>query len=80
MKDNMIQYSDIQLMSRFLGYLDKKVLIEVKPIDDWNSWTYSIHCEDLMSPFYEAHRCEDEFKSYLEGLNHAINYCLRNNY
>lgn len=50
----------------FRWFREKKVLGLVNPIDDWNSWSYSILAEDLMSPFYEM-KHGDEYKSYEES-------------
>ena len=33
-------------------FLEKKILIEVYPIDDWEHWTYRISGEDVLSSFY----------------------------
>ena len=32
--------------------VNKKIYIEIRPIDDWNGWKYRIYQEDCMYPFY----------------------------
>lgn len=58
----------------FEWLLLKKILIEISPIDSWNSWTYYIKLEDLMSPFFLAiNGLSDnlEYKSYMDAREQA---------
>lgn len=32
--------------------VNKKIYIEIRPIDDWSGWSYRIYQEDYMSPFF----------------------------
>ena len=50
----------------FRWFREKKVLGLVNPIDDWNSWSFSILADDCMSPFFEMSH-GDEYKSYEEA-------------
>jgi hypothetical protein len=34
--------------------VNKKIYIEIRPIDDWSGWFYRIYMEDCMSPFFMA--------------------------
>ena len=34
--------------------VNKKIYIEIRPIDDWSGWFYRIYMEDCMSPFFIA--------------------------
>jgi hypothetical protein len=43
------QQSELQTYLR-----NRKILVEVGPIDSWDSWAYSIYLEDAMSPFFKA--------------------------
>ena len=68
--DNQILPTDMVLAptfsQAFRWFREKKVLGLVNPIDDWNSWSYSILAEDCMSPFFEMEH-GDEYKSYEEA-------------
>ena len=47
-------------------FRERKLLGLVCPIDDWNSWSYSVQGEDCMSPFFQMVYCE-EYKTYGEA-------------
>lgn len=50
----------------------QKILIEIFPIDDWNSWSYKISAEDAMAPFFVAVQYDVEFDDYTKAMNEAI--------
>jgi hypothetical protein len=50
----------------FRWFRERKLLGLVCPIDDWNSWSYSIQGEDCMSPFFQMVYGE-EYKTYEEA-------------
>lgn len=56
---------------------NKKILIEVRPVDDWNSWCYSIFMEDCMSPFFEV-KNNNEYPSYEDALETGLYEGLTN--
>jgi hypothetical protein len=38
----------------YLAYYDSiKISIEVKPIDDWSNWMFTIYGEDCSAPFFQ---------------------------
>jgi hypothetical protein len=47
-------------------FRERKLLGLVCPIDDWNSWSYSVQGEDCMSPFFQMVYGE-EYKTYEEA-------------
>ena len=54
-------------------FLERKVWINIFPIDNWNSWTFDIVMEDCLAPFYtEFDGKELEFSSYEEAREAAI--------
>lgn len=56
---------------------NKKILVEVRPIDDWNHWCYSIFMEDCMLPFFEV-KNNNEYPSYEEALEAGLYEGLTN--
>jgi hypothetical protein len=50
----------------FRWFRDRKMLGEINPIDNWDSWIYIIFLEDLMSPFFVA-SIGNEYKTYQEA-------------
>jgi hypothetical protein len=50
----------------FRWFRDRKMLGEINPIDDWDSWTYIIFLEDIMSPFFVA-SIGNEYKTHQEA-------------
>lgn len=55
---------------------NRKVLVQVGPIDGWDSWFYSILMEDLMSPFFIADAPETEYSSYEEAFEAGLQKAL----
>lgn len=55
---------------------DQKVLVEVSPIDGWDSWLYNITMEDAMSPFFIAHQCNEEYETYEHALEEGLKKAL----
>lgn len=55
---------------------EKKILVEVRPIDSWNCWSCAISMEDSMSPFFEAARSTIEYRTYYEALNEGIKQAI----
>jgi hypothetical protein len=53
-------------------FRNQKILIEIFPIDDWNSWSYKISAEDAMAPFFVAVQYDVEFDDYIKAMNEAI--------
>ena len=74
-----INYSEAHLTVKFYMYMDRKIFIQVTPIDSWDSWTYKILAEDAMSPFFEMEKSGCEYESYWSALNHAVNYLVHSN-
>lgn len=71
------EYSDccsVPLWQQVLDwFLDKKILIQIPAIDDWNRWAVTIYMEDISCPFYLASNLEySEFDSYEEAREAAI--------
>jgi hypothetical protein len=56
---------------------NKKILVEVRPVDDWSSWCYSIFMEDCMSPFFEV-KNNNEYPSYEDALEAGLYEALTN--
>jgi len=48
----------------FRWFREKKILVEIKAIDDWNSWGFKIFEEDCMSPFYMSYYDYDDLNEY----------------
>ena len=55
----------------------KKLLAEVKPIDDWNSYTFVIYGEDAMSPFFEIFTKYKEYNTYEEAQIECIKALIK---
>jgi len=59
----------------------KKILVEARPIDSWDSWTYYIWGKDDMAPFFQIypHSDEDPFEgiSYEEALEEGLYNALK---
>lgn len=69
------QQSELQTYLR-----NRKILVEVVPVDSWDNWTYSIYVEDCFAPFAKV-APEDislEFPTYEDaleaGLTKAIDF------
>ena len=56
---------------------EKKLLAEVKPIDDWNSYTFVIYAEDAMSPFFEIPTKYKEYNMYEEAQIECIKALIK---
>lgn len=56
---------------------NKKILVEVRPVDDWNHWCYSISMKDCMSPFFEI-KNNNEYPSYEDALEAGLYEGLTN--
>jgi len=57
----------------FDWFRNKKVLIEVSAIDDWNYWSATIYMEDCMSPFFVAFQDNEyEASTYEEAREYSI--------
>lgn len=64
--------NDITLTTEFYALLAKKVFIEVRPIDDWDCWTYRVVLPDCMAPMFDASTSVNEYKSHQEALEAGI--------
>ena len=58
---------------------NKRILVEILPIDSWDNWTYSIYMEDCLAPFFKCAPSEPlEFPTYEDaleaGLTNALDY------
>lgn len=51
---------------------NKKILVEVFPIDSWEGWHYKIYLEDVMSPFYAIPDYFIEYESYEQDLEAGL--------
>lgn len=51
---------------------DRKILLEVCPIDNWESWCWSISLEGLECPFNQVPWNEFEYKSHDEALEQGL--------
>lgn len=52
----------------FRFFRDKKILGEIKPVDDWGHWTYMVSMEDTMSPFFiVSSEGDEEFNTHEEA-------------
>lgn len=70
------QQSELQTYLR-----NRKILVEVAPVDSWDNWTYAIYMEDSFSPFFKALPDTSDFPEFptyedaLEaGLAKAIDF------
>lgn len=58
---------------------NKRILVEILPVDSWENWTYSIYMEDCLAPFFKCAPIEPlEFPTYEDaleaGLTNALDY------
>ena len=53
----------------FRWFREKKILAEIKSVENWNSWGFKIFEEDCMSPFYMSYYDYevDDYKTYEEA-------------
>jgi len=53
----------------FRWFREKKMLAEIKAVEDWNTWGFRIFEEDCMSPFYMSYYDYDvnDYNSYEEA-------------
>lgn len=74
--------TDLNSIHKWL--LNQKIFVDVRPIDDWDTWTYVILAEDIMQPLYEIKPSpESQWGNYdnalLAGIEHAVSdffiYC-----
>lgn len=60
---------------------EKHIILEVRPIDSWDSWTYQLWGKDDMAPFFQIypHSDEDPFegKTYEEALEEGLKAALK---
>jgi hypothetical protein len=61
------------LLQRWLR--ERKILVEVKPVDDWNEWFAQVYGEDCMSPFFLA-KTTELYKTYEEALEDGLKSAL----
>ena len=62
----------------FKWFRDKKILGEVKPIDNWDMWGFSITMEDSMSPFFIAHSSiYTEYTTYEEAQLECLKMMIK---
>jgi len=59
----------------FRWFREKKILGEIRPIDDWNYWGFLISEEDYQSPFYISYSTDVDFKEY-PTYEEAENACI----
>ena len=61
----------------YLAYYDNiRLSIEVKPIDNWDSWCFVIYGEDCQAPFYQVLNsglieCKTRNEAYKEAFKKA---------
>jgi|GEM_PF-6260355 len=72
----MQAYADqeLNIYQRFQNLLANKILVEVRPIDSWDEWIYTITVEDCHAPFalvFESWPTEP-FKTYQEAFEAGI--------
>lgn len=73
-RNDDIKVATQSLLQKWLR--DQKVLVEVSPIDGWDSWSYNITREDAMSPFFIAHQCNEEYETYEHALEEGLKKAL----
>jgi len=56
---------------------EKKILIEVRPVDDWDCWNYQIAGEDFLSPLRVLLKRISEYPTYEEALEEGLKDGLR---
>jgi hypothetical protein len=59
----------------FRWFRDRRILGEVRPIDDWNDWGFLISERDFQSPFYISYSTDMDFKEY-PTYEEAENACI----
>lgn len=59
----------------FRWFRDRRILGEVRPIDDWNHWGFLISEKDCQSPFYISYSTDMDFKEYYT-YEEAENACI----
>jgi hypothetical protein len=59
----------------FRWFRDRRILGEVRPIDDWNHWGFLISEKDCQSPFYISYSTDMDFKEYYI-YEEAENACI----
>ena len=60
----------------FKWFKERKMLGLINPIDDWNSWSFSILSEDCMSPFFEMSQGL-EYKSFEEAQLECLKQLIK---
>lgn len=60
----------------FKWFRERKMLGLINPIDDWNSWSFSILSEDCMSPFFEMSQGL-EYKSFEEAQLECLKQLIK---
>lgn len=63
------------LLQKYLR-IKHRILIEIKPVDDWDNWTYDIYLEDIMSPFFKANPNMFEYDDYDHCFEMALQEAL----
>lgn len=60
--------------NEFYDLLSQRCLVEVRPIDDWSSWTFRITLEDCMAPMFIAYESSEEepYKDYETAMKAGI--------
>jgi hypothetical protein len=59
----------------FRWFREKKILGEIRPIDDWNNWGFLISERDFQSPFFISYSTDMDFKEY-PTYEEAENACI----
>jgi hypothetical protein len=54
-----------------------KILVEVRPIDSWETWTYDIYLVDIMSSFFKVYRPLFEYDNYEHALEMGLQEGLK---
>lgn len=70
------EYGDLTaplIQQAFRFFRDRKMLGEVRPIDDWNGWTFRVLLEDCWAPFFVAYQEYNEFKTFEEAEQACLN-------
>lgn len=52
--------------------LNRKILLEIQPIDSWDSWTFTIFLEDIVSPFFQIPYNQLEYKTHDEAFEQGL--------
>ncbi|WP_431129709.1 hypothetical protein [Flagellimonas flava] len=40
-------------------FLENRLLVEIRTVDDWNTWVFQIFTEDCMAPFFHVETSEE---------------------